>query len=41
MDIRLEWHEGILIAFMDGDLDLENRERISAEFRVNQDQRPN
>ncbi len=40
MDIRLEWHEGILIAFMDGDLDLENRDRISVEFKGNLDQRP-
>lgn len=40
MNIRLEWHEGILMAFMEGDLDHENRERIANEFKANLDQRP-
>lgn len=40
MEIRLEWHEGILIAFMDGDLDQDNRERIANEFQAHLDERP-
>jgi len=40
MDIRLEWHEGILMAFMDGDLDMDNRQRITDEFKAHLEERP-
>jgi anti-anti-sigma factor len=40
MDMKLEWQDGILVAWLDGDLDSANSEVIEAEFKQMVERRP-
>jgi anti-anti-sigma factor len=40
MDMKLEWQDGILVAWLDGDLDAANSEVIEAEFKQMVEKRP-
>ena len=40
MELKLEWQEGVLIAWMDGDLDLKSQQIIEQEFTQMVEQRP-